>query len=204
VIVLFLCLSLVIICSYHFQALSQEHCACVPLIRIQVRTESFDSYVPSDFIHCSCSLRFSRRSVIHRSSVSALIIFKRIELTDMASLPKKCFRFKRSAMYQTPSLNVDFEDSILDISTAPTTPDGSLTFSPVLQALKLQDALEDASSKEDERKGSASLDATLYFSPSGIKNVCCVGAGYVGPSLSNPLSIFNTYSFVYQAVQQQP
>jgi UDPglucose 6-dehydrogenase len=136
--------------------------------------------------------------------VSALVIFKTIVLTDMASLPKKCFGFKRSAMYQNPSSNVDPEDSVLDISTAPTTPDGSLTFSPVLQALKLQDALEDASSKEGERKGSASLDATLYFSPSEIKNVCCVGAGYVGPSHSDPLPIFNTYLFVYQVVQQQP
>ncbi|TVY83079.1 UDP-glucose 6-dehydrogenase [Lachnellula suecica] len=79
-----------------------------------------------------------------------------------------------------PASSADTEDSLLDISTAPTTPDGSLTFSPVLQALRLRDALEDAAAgKSKQRQESASLDATLS-SRSEIRNVCCVGAGYVG------------------------
>ena len=75
---------------------------------------------------------------------------------------------------------VDTEDSLLDISTAPTTPDGSLTFSPVLQALRLRDALEDeAAGKGKSRQGSNSLDAVLSNEPE-VRNICCVGAGYVG------------------------
>jgi UDPglucose 6-dehydrogenase len=81
-----------------------------------------------------------------------------------------------------PSSNIDAsEDSLLDISTAPTTPDGSLTFSPVLQALKLQDALEDAASgRGKQRTSSTSLGAAMRASGGGVKNICCVGAGYVG------------------------
>jgi UDPglucose 6-dehydrogenase len=89
-------------------------------------------------------------------------------------------------MFQQPASTVDSEDSLLDISTAPTTPDGSLTFSPVLQALKLQDALEEAvGRRHSQRNGSGSLDATLYSNGGGVhgvKNICCVGAGYVGKS----------------------
>jgi UDPglucose 6-dehydrogenase len=88
-------------------------------------------------------------------------------------------------MYRHPSIpssNIDAsEDGILDISTAPTTPDGSLTFSPVLQALKLQDALEDAASgRGKQRTSSTSLGAAMRASGDGVKNICCVGAGYVG------------------------
>ncbi|KAF8854035.1 nucleotide sugar dehydrogenase [Acephala macrosclerotiorum] len=77
-----------------------------------------------------------------------------------------------------PASAVDSEDSIVDISTAPTTPDGSLSFSPVLQALKLQDALEDTASGK-QRTSSRSLNAALQNN-GGVKNICCVGAGYVG------------------------
>ncbi|PSS16541.1 hypothetical protein M430DRAFT_140668 [Amorphotheca resinae ATCC 22711] len=76
---------------------------------------------------------------------------------------------------------VDSEEGLFDISTAPTTPDGSLTFSPVLKAAQLQDVFGDAAStKEQEIKGISSLDATLCSSGVGVKNICCVGAGYVG------------------------
>ena len=82
----------------------------------------------------------------------------------------------------SPSSNIDSsEDTLLDISTAPTTPDGSLTFSPVLQALKLQDALEDAASgRGQQRTSGTSLDAAMRSSGGGVKNICCIGAGYVG------------------------
>jgi UDPglucose 6-dehydrogenase len=81
-----------------------------------------------------------------------------------------------------PSSNIDAsEDSLLDISTAPTTPDGSLTFSPVLQAMKLHDALEDAASEwGKQRTSSSSLGVAMRASGGGVKNICCVGAGYVG------------------------
>ena len=91
-------------------------------------------------------------------------------------------------MCQQPASTVDSDDNLLDISTAPTTPDGSLTFSPVLQALKLQDALEEAAGRRhSQRNGSGSLDTTLYSSggvtkANEVKNICCVGAGYVGKS----------------------
>jgi UDPglucose 6-dehydrogenase len=88
-------------------------------------------------------------------------------------------------MYRHPSIpssNIDaLEDSLLDISTAPTTPDSSLTFSPVLQASKLHDALEDAASGWGEQRTSTlSLDATIRACGGGVKNICCIGAGYVG------------------------
>ncbi len=94
-------------------------------------------------------------------------------------------------MYHHPSIPssaIDSEESVLDISTAPTTPDGSLTFSPVLQALKLQDALQDALEdaalgKSKQRQDSVSLDAALSSGPS-VRKICCVGAGYVGESIS--------------------
>jgi UDPglucose 6-dehydrogenase len=89
-------------------------------------------------------------------------------------------------MYRHPSIPssaIDSEESVLDISTAPTTPDGSLTFSPILQALKLQDALEDAAlGKSKQRQDSVSLDAALYSGPN-VRKICCVGAGYVGESI---------------------
>ncbi len=92
-----------------------------------------------------------------------------------------------ATMYATrhpsiPTSNVDSEDNLVEISTAPTTPDGSLTFSPVLQALKLQDALEDAVHSRSKHI-SSSLDATMHSSRGGVKNICCVGAGYVGMRL---------------------
>lgn len=76
---------------------------------------------------------------------------------------------------------VEPEDSLLDISTAPTTPDGSLTFSPVLEALKIGDALEDASPAWNNRVvGNSSLTAALMSVKRQVKNICCIGAGYVG------------------------
>lgn len=82
-------------------------------------------------------------------------------------------------MYRKASSAVDSEDSLLDVLTAPTTPDDSLTFSPVLQAQKFHDGLEDAASTDSALKGT-SLDVTLYPVPGEVKNICCVGAGYVG------------------------
>jgi len=55
-----------------------------------------------------------------------------------------------------------------------------MTFSPVLQALKLHDALEDAAIGRSKLKMSnSSMDAAIHQGRS-VKNICCVGAGYVG------------------------
>ena len=72
-------------------------------------------------------------------------------------------------------------DSELENSTAPTTPDGSLTFSPVLQPLKLQDALERESLlRGKETKCFEILDNGCLSKNIEVKNICCIGAGYVG------------------------
>ncbi|TAQ83470.1 hypothetical protein B7494_g8206 [Chlorociboria aeruginascens] len=83
-------------------------------------------------------------------------------------------------MFRLPASAVDSEESVFDISTAPTTPDGSLSFSPLLQAAKLQDALEDAVVDTGRRKDLASSEATIPSRNKAVRNICCVGAGYVG------------------------
>lgn len=67
-----------------------------------------------------------------------------------------------------------------DLSTAPTTPDGSLTFSPVLQAMKLKDALDDSQPMSKSTRSNEVSDAALNSGGGQMKNVCCIGAGYVG------------------------
>jgi UDPglucose 6-dehydrogenase len=76
---------------------------------------------------------------------------------------------------------VDSEDSAIEPSTAPTTPDGSLTFSPVLQAAQLLDAFDGITGVQSRsgRGSSATLDLDGTV-PMVVKNICCVGAGYVG------------------------
>jgi len=64
---------------------------------------------------------------------------------------------------------LDTDESTHDTSTAPTTPDGSLTFSPMLQALSLDDGITFENSLRNESS-----------TPHLVKNVCCVGAGDVG------------------------
>lgn len=75
----------------------------------------------------------------------------------------------------------DLDDSAAEPSTAPSTPDGSLTFSPIIQAANFQDAF-DGITEVQTRSGMGSsttldLDATV---PKVVENICCVGAGYVG------------------------
>jgi hypothetical protein len=84
---------------------------------------------------------------------------------------------KMSDHFELPS-NID--DGLHELSTAPTTPDGSLTFSPVLRNVTLDDEISVGNN-----------DAATVMSSSSystLKNVCCVGAGYVGMSTlkSNP------------------
>ncbi|KAF7945657.1 uncharacterized protein EAE97_004695 [Botrytis byssoidea] len=78
------------------------------------------------------------------------------------------------------STPLDTDGSTHDISTAPTTPDGSLTFSPMLQALNLDDGIAFENSLRNEN-----LTRRL------VRNVCCVGAGYVGGPTAAILALQN-------------
>ena len=73
-----------------------------------------------------------------------------------------------------PPSTVDSEDSLLDPSTAATTPSPSLTFSPALHPTKLHD-IDSLSPPKI-----ASLPTALHAPAFRVKNICCVGAGYVG------------------------
>jgi hypothetical protein len=89
-------------------------------------------------------------------------------------------------MFKAFASVADSDDVAIESSTAPTTPDGSLTFSPVLQAAQLLDALEGGASgagaqPRTARGSSATLDLD-GTAPMAVKNICCVGAGYVGKS----------------------
>ncbi|CAD6448791.1 2a2b7f15-36fd-4ca9-bf0c-66fb039223ec [Sclerotinia trifoliorum] len=77
------------------------------------------------------------------------------------------------------SKSPDIDESIPDTSTAPTTPDDSLTFSPVLQALSLDDGITLENSPMDE------------ISAHYVENVCIVGAGYVGGPTAAILALQN-------------
>ncbi|TGO63142.1 hypothetical protein BCON_0015g00710 [Botryotinia convoluta] len=78
------------------------------------------------------------------------------------------------------SIPLDTDESAHDISTAPTTPDGSLTFSPMLQALSLDDGI----AFENSLKNENSMHRL-------VQNVCCVGAGYVGGPTAAILALQN-------------
>ncbi|PQE14941.1 UDP-glucose 6-dehydrogenase protein [Rutstroemia sp. NJR-2017a WRK4] len=88
--------------------------------------------------------------------------------------------------FELPS---NLDNDLHDLSTAPTTPDGSLTCSPVLRNLTLDDEIS---------VGNNDAATIMSSSPySTLKNVCCVGAGYVGGptaailALNNPLIKFS-------------
>lgn len=72
-----------------------------------------------------------------------------------------------SPHHATSSGEGDSNNDIIDISTAPTTPYGSVTFSPILQCLNL----------DDEPLLGVPTEISAHHS---VKNVCFVGAGYVG------------------------
>ncbi|KAF7903704.1 uncharacterized protein EAF01_006753 [Botrytis porri] len=78
------------------------------------------------------------------------------------------------------STPLDTDEITHDISTAPTTPDGSLTFSPILQALSLDDGIAFENSLRSE-------NSTHRL----VQNVCCVGAGYVGGPTAAILALQN-------------
>jgi UDPglucose 6-dehydrogenase len=85
-------------------------------------------------------------------------------------------------MNRTPTPPTEYEDGAfvsLDGSTAPTTPDGSVTFSPSLRALRPNGDVEDI-------LPTGNVEAAMRQVP--VQRICCVGAGYVGKSASESAS----------------
>jgi hypothetical protein len=115
-------------------------------------------------------------------------LYRNVVLGDLGRIvlfPIKNIRASQSTtMPKAVSSVPDSDESVVENSTAPTTPDGSLTFSPVLHAAHLIDVFDGAvsGSNIEPRVGrnlptSLDLDESL---PINAKNICCVGAGYVG------------------------
>jgi hypothetical protein len=101
--------------------------------------------------------------------------------SDSTNLRPHYSRQDFTNMFRAFSAVADSDESTIDPSTAPTTPDGSLSFSPVLQAAQLLDAFDGRAGVQARpgRGSSATLDLD-GTSPMVVKNICCVGAGYVG------------------------
>jgi hypothetical protein len=89
----------------------------------------------------------------------------------------------------SPSIVDSEENTFFDGSTAPTTPEGSLSISPVLRP-KNPESLDGDTTDLDARlqANSRSISSTLLDSRSTlrmpqVRSICCVGAGYVGMSV---------------------
>ncbi|KAL0944921.1 UDP-glucose 6-dehydrogenase [Colletotrichum truncatum] len=77
------------------------------------------------------------------------------------------------------------ENTFREPSTVPTTPDGSCSFSPVLKYSHEVEYGDTESLDEDKftglaSDGEASSQTDLSSRPIPVRNICCVGAGYVG------------------------
>jgi UDPglucose 6-dehydrogenase len=87
-------------------------------------------------------------------------------------------------MNQLPVSVVDAEDGAFlenTASTAPTTPEGSLSFSPVLRAAADGPLDIESTSLPGQASNHRSLSSALLDSGTRpVRNICCVGAGYVG------------------------
>ena len=88
-----------------------------------------------------------------------------------------------------PGSAVDAEEPVLfESSTAPTTPEGSLSFSPVLRPRnRANQDIESANLAAVSQSNSRSLSSTLLgasASSPAVRTICCVGAGYVGELVS--------------------
>ena len=73
------------------------------------------------------------------------------------------------------NLAINDENTMLEGSTAPTTPEGSQEFSPVMRPLVRPVDVEDA-----RTNGSRVNGAAVASQNPAIRTICCVGAGYVG------------------------
>lgn len=97
----------------------------------------------------------------------------RVKFLKSSRLPDK--EAPATMSKQSPS-SVDFDETV---STAPTTPEASLTFSPVLQPSRFHDAFEETA-KDKIIQARGAQEPLLETAPKTVKNICCVGAGYVG------------------------
>ncbi|KAK4126791.1 nucleotide sugar dehydrogenase [Parathielavia appendiculata] len=77
----------------------------------------------------------------------------------------------------------------LDDSTAPTTPDGSLSFSPQLQPQDVGGYVDGTSMIN---RGSLSSDVLVAAAQAPlVRNICCVGAGFVGGPTAAVIALHN-------------
>jgi UDPglucose 6-dehydrogenase len=67
-----------------------------------------------------------------------------------------------------------------DASTAPTTPEGSLSFSPVIHATQGTNGVDDGIETSLNRRSRRAIAASGVPTVDQIRRICCVGAGYVG------------------------
>ncbi|KAK8042874.1 nucleotide sugar dehydrogenase [Apiospora phragmitis] len=78
-------------------------------------------------------------------------------------------------------------------STAPTTPEGSLSFSPILRAAA-DGALDIEYTSLAARANNMSLSSTQLDSRVPmVRNICCVGAGYVGGPTASVIAYQNPH-----------
>ncbi|TVY39755.1 UDP-glucose 6-dehydrogenase [Lachnellula occidentalis] len=100
-------------------------------------------------------------------------------------------------------LAVKSKDNLLDIPTASTTKCNSLSFSPSFPALELEITLEDKAMCEGRsRQSTTSLDALLSNQPE-VRDICCIGAGYVGGTTSAMMAFQNPHLKI-TVVDQDP
>ncbi|EFX02075.1 udp-glucose 6-dehydrogenase [Grosmannia clavigera kw1407] len=93
---------------------------------------------------------------------------------------------------------IESEEALLDASTAPTTPEGSMSFSPVLRPFRAADTVEDDTTTtigpgSRLAGNSGRLLPTTLPSPQipSVRTICCVGAGYVGGPTAAVLAFQN-------------
>ncbi|KAL8298183.1 hypothetical protein RB597_006912 [Gaeumannomyces tritici] len=93
---------------------------------------------------------------------------------DISSLPSS------STMdYRVPNGASD-ESALGDASTAPTTPGGSLSFSPALQPFRDSGNHDVESVALSSHAGGSNPTSDDSNAPAVVRHICCVGAGYVG------------------------
>ncbi|KAH8882906.1 nucleotide sugar dehydrogenase [Thozetella sp. PMI_491] len=97
-----------------------------------------------------------------------------------------------------PASAPDAEEPVLfESSTAPTTPEGSLSFSPVLRPRNAGSAdIEAANLSAASRNNSRSLTSALLDTttpPPPVRTICCVGAGYVGGPTAAVIALQNPH-----------
>jgi len=103
-----------------------------------------------------------------------------LPLSPHPSLPLSGRNTLHKAMaHQLPSTLDLGNDVSLDVSTAPTTPGSNLSFSPVLQPADQQPGIPAMKPQSASRSLSSTLFDTTARTPP-VRNICCVGAGYVG------------------------